>query len=352
MKQIVRINLTNKCNMSCGTCVISANPYNNGFMKFSDFQNILCQHRVIPLEIVLEGGEPFLHPHLNLFLEYLSTISNFKKVIIGTNGILINDNYETLVSTIDRLHINVQLNVAITSHLLKHNENHLSMCKSLLSETKFLVMFDVIFTSEEDKAYLSKVLEENNIPLERCYFSIVRSYGALKDTEYPKLNCYHCYDFVCYASDGKFFGSDLAKRAEYELSLCLNEIPIFDVVNHRNMWLTTQSFMADISFEKQDNIEETVRNVQREYIQIHSPNMKECSYIQEYINKSSNSPVVPANPTLIEREVLGLSKMMEITPSMERFYHYKNLAMKLCYDIAHFLVKENVKTTEDNYCKH
>lgn len=350
MKQTVRINITNKCNMSCGTCVISANPYNNGFMKFSDFQNILCQHRVIPLEVVLEGGEPFLHPHLNLFLEYLSTISNFKKVIIGTNGTLIKDNYETLINTIDRLHIGVQLNVAVTIPLIENNKNHLEMCKSLLSETRFLVMFDVVYSSDDDKEYLLHLLKDSEIPIERCNFSIVKAYGALKDTEFPKYHC--CHEISCYASDGKFFGCELDKRAEYELYLCLQKIPVFDILNHRNMWLETQSFIADISFETQDNIEETVKNVQREYIQIHSPEMIETSYIQKYINESSMSPVVTANPTLIEREVLGLSRMMEITPSMERFYHYKKLAMNLCYDIAHFLVKENVKTTEDNYCKH
>lgn len=351
IKKILRINVTNQCNMSCITCPISANPKNVGFIKFSDFQNILCSHRTIPLEVVLEGGEPFLHPNLFLFLEFAKTLPNFKKAIISTNGTYIQEYYNTLLDIINRLHICVQLNVAITSHLVKCHQGHMDLCKSLISEKRFITTFDVTYTSEEEKKELIELIKSYEIPLELCSFSIVRAYGALKDTEYPKLEEGN-KEWCCYASDGTYFGYDLAKRADYELSLCHNEVPVFDIINHRNMWLLTQGFLADITFENQDNIEESVKEFQREYIRIHSPSMTERTYIQQYMKETNVNPVTTKHSNLYEDEIVyGLAPLMSMTPSMKRFYHYKEHAMNLCDEIANFKPEEDIKTTEDDYCK-
>ena len=50
----------------------------------------------------------------------------------------------------------------------------------------------------------------------------------------------------------------------------------------------------------------------------------------------------------MEEEVVnGLAYLMETTSDMKRFYIYKDMAMKLCSEIAHAKVKENIKTTDD-----
>ena len=350
IKKIIRINATNQCNISCITCPISANQNKVGFIKFSDYQNILCSHKNIPLDIILEGGEPFLHPRLFLFLEYADTIPNAKKVIISTNGTLLQEYYNTLLDTINRLRIRIHLNVAITSHLLKCHNGHMEMCKSLLNENKIITTFDVTYTSEDEKQELIDIIKSYEIPMELCSFDIVRAYGALKDTEYPKLQEGNM-EWCCYASDGTYFGYDLAKRAEYELTICQTEVPTFDIINHRNMWMLTRGFLADLTFENQDNIEESVKSFQEEYIRLNTPNMKSKTYILDYMNITGENPVTVKYSNLYEDEIVyGLAPLMAITPNMERFYHYKDHAMKLCFEIANFKADKNVKTTDEDYC--
>ena len=356
IKKILRLNVTNQCNLSCASCPIKANIYNNSFMKFNVFQNILCEHRNIPLEVVLEGGEPFLHPQIFLFLEYLKTVPNFKKVIISTNG-YVEEYFDTLLDTINRLNICVQLNVAITSSLIESCPSHMEMCKKLFEEEqskkKFHLTFDVTYTSEEDKDSLTSIIKEYEIPLDYCTFSIVRAYGALKDTEYPKLE-EGKREWHCYASDGTYFCNDLSARADYELSLCNeDEVPIFDIVNHRGLWLSTKIFLADISFETQDDIKQSVKNFQLDYIHRNTPECMFPSYISQYMYISGGvNPVTSYTPVELEHEVVdGLAHVMDITPDIERFYQYKEFAMKLCTDIAYFEPAKGVKTNADDCCK-
>lgn len=353
IKKIIRINVTNQCNMSCITCPISANSSKIGFIKFSDFQNILCEQRNIPLDVVLEGGEPFLHPRWNLFLEYADTNSDVKKVIISTNGTLIKENYNTLLDTINRLHLYVQLNVAITKHLIETNEGHLEMCKSLLSEDKFHTTFDVTYTSEEEKNELMSLIREYRIPMERCSFSIVRAYGALKNTEYPKLE-QQSKIMSCYATDGTYFGCDLSKRADYELSLCYGDIPIFDIVNHRQLWLLTHGFLADLTFENQDNCKQSVKDFQLEYFRCNTPESVYGSYIREFkrLYGDNKDPFCVLYAEKLEDEVVeGLAYLMETTISMKRFYEFKDLALKLCREIAYLKVRDDIRTTDEDCCK-
>lgn len=350
IKKIIRLNVTNKCNMSCITCPISANPSKNGYMKFSDFQNILCEHKYVPLELVLEGGEPFLHPHFNLFLEYTSTIKDIKKIVISTNGTLIQQNYNILSDLIERVPALIQFNIGITKYLIDNNANHMEMCKSLLNERKFNVSFDVTYTSEEEKKELVGLLTKYGIPLELCSISVVKAYGALQNTEYPKLcNCNN--QWHCYSTDGTYFGDDLEKRAAYELSLCYEEQPIFDIVNHRQMWMLTHGFIADISFENQDNCKQSIKDFQWHYCKQHSEDCYHRSYVFSFMNKynmDERSIFQDLNVYSMEEEVVnGLAYLMETTYDMKRFYIYKDMAMKLCREIAHAKVKENIKTTDD-----
>ena len=350
IKKIIRLNVTNKCNMSCITCPISANPSKNGYMKFSDFQNILCEYKNVPLELVLEGGEPFLHPHFNLFVEYASTIREVKKIIISTNGTLIDKDYQSFLNLIDRIPTCVQLNIAITKYLIDNHKHHMEMCKSLLNESKFHISFDVTYTSEEEKKELVGIITKYNIPLELCSFSIVKAYGALKDTDYPKI-CDCNNQWHCYATDGTYFGNDVEKRAAYELSLCYEEQPIFDIVNHRQMWLLTHGFIADISFENQDNCKQSVKDFQWHYCKQHNEKCYHHSYVFSFMNKhmiEDNDIFQDLNVYSKENEVIsGLCYLMETTSNMKRFYLYKDMAMKLCLEIAHAKVKENIKTTDD-----
>lgn len=354
LQKLIRLNLTNRCNMACGTCYISANPNKNGFLQFSDLQDILNKHQIIPLEVVFEGGEPFLHPRIFLFLEYLDTIPNVKRVIISTNGHLSNETYTRLLDTINRLRIQVQINVGITSHLINEYEFHLSNCKQFVEDVRD-IFFDVTYTDEEDKAYLIQMIRKHDLPLERCVFSIVQSYGALKDSEYPKpCNCDCCDndDTYCYATDGTGFGDDIEKRAEYELALCYGEIPTFDSYNHRRMWMLTNAFIADITFENQDNCKQSIKDLQWEYNRENTSGNVYGSYIREFKRLYGDiEPFYVENAELLEDEVIeGLSCLMETTIDMKRFYEYKELAMKLCREIANLRLRDEIRTSNEDCC--
>ena len=41
---------------------------------------------------------------------------------------------------------------------------------------------------------------------------------------------------------------------------------------------------------------------------------------------------------------------METTIDMKRFYDYKELALKLCREIAYLKLRDEIKTTNENCC--
>ena len=51
----------------------------------------------VPTIIQLEGGEPLLHPHIILFLEYLATRELVSEIIIDTNAAHLNDLIDVIV---------------------------------------------------------------------------------------------------------------------------------------------------------------------------------------------------------------------------------------------------------------
>lgn len=370
MKKTVRINITNKCNLSCPTCYIYGSPKNDRFMSFSTFQDVLCGYSKYPIEVVLEGGEPFLHPRLYLFLEYLDSISNFKKVIISTNGMFLPEHYDNITSLVKRLKIKVHINVAITSMLIKQSATHLQMCKDLYIKGKngqlpFGLSFDVTYISEEDKENIISLLESNGIHKNDCSFSIVKAYGQLKNTEYPKIECDNDSSWVCYATDGMYFGNDLSGRADYEYELSQGiVIPVFDDIHHKDLWIETQVFLAGISFETQDNVKCTIEEFQREYIKqhqsIYTKGMVESGFLSyaEFYMSLFNSDDVRFNPfcihdicgTSLKNEIYNLFELMMSCDELKRFYHYKDIIVKLCHKMAYLPVKEEINTTS-NQCR-
>ena len=77
------------------------------------------------------------------------------------------------------------------------------------------------------------------------------------------------------------------------------------------------------------------------------------SYISQYMYISGGvNPVTTYNPCGIgTRSCRGLAHVMDVTPDIERFYQYKEFAMKLCTDIAYFEPAKGVKTNADDCCK-
>ena len=355
------ITITNQCNYSCNSCQIGCNPINNGFMSFSTFQKILCEDVITPINIIFDGGESLLHPNLYLFLEYIDTVINFKSLIIKTNGRLLPEHREMLIDTISRHNLNVSFDVKISSDIISQYSEHLSLCKQLLDDNDFKLTFDVVYTTEEDKNSLIEQIEAHEIPLDLCTFTIVKAYGTLKDSDYPKI--YAEDNVVCYASDGKNFGNDFSARADYEIQLSKNIVPVFDSINHRGLWLESQKFLSDISFENQDDIKLTLEEFQMEYIQGHINEYTKdmiqegfTSYAEYYSflfhDDEIHNPFITNDVfgNKLAQEIFKLTELMTITLDLERFYHYKKMAITLSNKLAYMPVKEEIKTTDLKYC--
>lgn len=364
IKNILRINITNKDNTSCGS-LIQHDDYYGNYMMFRIFQHILCENDSVPIDVVLEGGEPFIHKHLFLFLEYLNCIKTLNEITIVNHDItLFKKYYDNIKDISTRLAIPIKINSTISSCLLNIYPDYISICKnilsSILSESNLSLIFKVVYTSDEDKVFLENILKENNIPFNYCIFSIIHSYGNLSNSEYPIENI-NDTTIKCYASDGTNFGSDLVKRSEYELSLSSKKIPVFDSINHVGLWISSIAFLSDISFESKDTIELSLEIFQKNYIEEHineytidmlDKNIYSYSeyYASLFDDDLEHSPFFEYSLNTVknmELEVLLLSKLMKITQNVTRFYQYKNYILKLCYEIAHLPINKNIKTTDD-----
>ena len=99
----VELELTERCNLSCKFCYNSQKPVDSYQVK-----EILCRlfQEHVP-EIVLTGGEPLLHEDFNDILRLCSEM--FQKVMIQTNGTLIDDSTASLIADNKAYEVNISL---------------------------------------------------------------------------------------------------------------------------------------------------------------------------------------------------------------------------------------------------
>lgn len=89
--QIVYLSLTNRCNLKCKHCVVSACIEEIDHMNTEEWKQVIDQVVTLnPEQINLTGGEPLIRPDFCAILEYLR--ANYKGIItLSTNALLIND---------------------------------------------------------------------------------------------------------------------------------------------------------------------------------------------------------------------------------------------------------------------
>ena len=213
------INITNKCNVECPFCCMYSNPRNNRFMSFDTFKRIVDETEE-NFELQLEGGEPLLHKNLFLFLEYAVSTNRCTKIILLTNGILLEEHINRLIDFSSWNQILLEIKVSINYFLIEKNENHIKKMADLAFATKYIPSIDMVFNvrkrNEKDEDIETElkhygILEQSNV-------FYLQSYGKLKDSEeYEKpIIVQNIEDWSLYASDGKCFGQDLIARSEYE----------------------------------------------------------------------------------------------------------------------------------------
>ena len=188
-------------------------------MSFDTFKRIVDETEE-NFELQLEGGEPLLHKNLFLFLEYAVSTNRCTKIILLTNGILLEEHINRLIDFSSWNQILLEIKVSINYFLIEKNENHIKKMADLAFATKYIPSIDMIFNvrkrNEKDEDIETElkhygILEQSNV-------FYLQSYGKLKDSEeYDKpIIVQNIEDWSLYASDGKCFGQDLIARSEHE----------------------------------------------------------------------------------------------------------------------------------------
>ena len=214
------INLTNKCNTDCPFCCMYSGTGKSSFLSFDAFKKIIDDTEN-EFELQLEGGEPLLHKDIFLFMEYAISTGRCKKIIILSNGILLQDYIKRFIDIAVWNDIKLEFKVSINYHLLQTSFRHLEKLGRLLFATQYIENIDFVFnvrkrfedTQIEDEIRRYGLYDKSNI-------FYLQSYGKLSDSKYEKpVIVQNIENWRIYASDGKCFEQDLIARSEHEKDL-------------------------------------------------------------------------------------------------------------------------------------
>ena len=186
------INITNKCNVECPFC---------------------CMYSK-------QAITDLLHKNLFLFLEYAVSTNRCTKIILLTNGILLEEHINRLIDFSSWNQILLEIKVSINYFLIEKNENHIKKMADLAFATKYIPSIDMVFNvrkrNEKDEDIETELKHYGIFEQSNVFY--LQSYGKLKDSEeYEKpIIVQNIEDWSLYASDGKCFGQDLIARSEHE----------------------------------------------------------------------------------------------------------------------------------------
>ena len=95
--EILQLNITKKCNLSCKHCHLNAGPDRNEIMPKKLLEKCLITAKDNNISTIdITGGAPELHPALEWFILEASKLN--KKIIIRTNLVILkNDNYKKFI---------------------------------------------------------------------------------------------------------------------------------------------------------------------------------------------------------------------------------------------------------------
>lgn len=218
----IYVNITNKCQYDCPFCCMYSSPLNNNFMTFDTFKNIVDDANK-PTIVQLEGGEPLLHPHIILFIEYCASVENIDSIVIDTNGILLMKMIDKIIEIASRTHKNITIKPSINFYILEKRPNCIEEYQSLASACEFLeyvnIEFNVRWFNDIDKTNIDEHIKHL---LDKPYFSFnmfqFNRYGRSKlENSLLEIQITNTYsNWRIFSTDGTCFNTDLIARSEYE----------------------------------------------------------------------------------------------------------------------------------------
>ena len=188
------------------------------FMTFDEFKKII-DSKEDDFELQLEGGEPLLHNNLYLFMEYARSTNRCKKIIILTNGILLNKHLERLVLFHKYYKIPMVIKVSINYWLYNMDNEIIDKARNYYLATEFIDGFDILLNVRlrHDDNFIKEEIEKQNLnDISNIFY--LQSYGKFEnELEYDKPVIVENIDnWFIYACDGKCFFKDLIARSNYE----------------------------------------------------------------------------------------------------------------------------------------
>lgn len=111
--ELLYIELTNKCNLSCKMCFSQSSKRIKGFMSLNLFKSVMDEISNLPISTVVLhfGGESFYHPKFLEFIDYASQYD--MNYLIYTNGTIINAEIVKSLSKLHRLALGISLHVNV-----------------------------------------------------------------------------------------------------------------------------------------------------------------------------------------------------------------------------------------------
>ncbi|MBR8842411.1 radical SAM protein [Pseudoalteromonas sp. JC3] len=102
------IQITEKCNLKCAHCFVSARKYGDT-IPYVDIKNKILPQLIKSnvISVSLTGGEPMIHPEINKIIKLF--IENNIKVTLCTNGTLISENQIKEYQSIGGVFFNISL---------------------------------------------------------------------------------------------------------------------------------------------------------------------------------------------------------------------------------------------------
>ena len=369
MKKTLYIHLTSRCELACPSCYGECTPCGKSFIKFEEFKEAVRAYDEWPIEVSLEGGEPFMHPHLFLFMEYLAAMDNVKKIIVCTNGMQAIEKLPLLDQFVQRTHARVDLRIEVLSDIIAGFPELMNVCREALDYVQekepLGVSYNVRWKNDEDRDFLIQQFVEADIPLALASFNGMLAYGRLEGSDYPlpAIPSGPAY-WSCIAWDGTDFHQDLVGRARYEAQIEAEEWktvqhnPVFDSKNHRRMWKLTQMALASARFNDRGNLD--ILRLQREYINCHQNKWtrqmsgRYDSYAEYYLSLFPSRDDMMQNPFDVEdvaarkltNEFWAAVEAARTTMFVEWFQKSIDHAMRLAMAIEKLPVRIGIPNTD------
>lgn len=158
---ILEVEITTRCNLNCKHCYNRTNKYVDlPTEKFVELYNFANKNKV--RVFVISGGEAILHHDFDDILSFIKNNKHNFKIILQTNGLLINDDIIKKLQIFDLIHISYDL----IDTLRKGSGKNLKLAKKL--KRKGINCYLFVTINKTNRHLIDKMVEEannNKIPI-------------------------------------------------------------------------------------------------------------------------------------------------------------------------------------------